>query len=294
MAEVRLPDWLKESRGEPCLIGKGSSHGFLDKTLANISAFMRETLSSGAAESPGVLQSLSPKARIAGFLLLIIACSITGRAFMLIGTLIIMAVAMLLSNVSAASLAKRVAPSLFFTSVIAFPVFFDFITPGSSVFGVSVSGYSLSVTKEGAAVGLFLVLRVGVMVALASLLLLTTRQADFFKGLRELKVPHLFVTALYMTFRYIFVLLKTAEDAVLARKSRTIATGKLSEAQRWTGSRMALILKKSTSYAEEVNMAMISRGFDGRLRTLKASGMEGRDYLWLFFTLFFLFLSFGV
>lgn len=294
MAEVRLPDWLKESRGEPCAAGKGGSQGFLDKTLGNISAFMRDALSSGAADRPGALQSLTPSARIVGFLFLIIACSLTGSSFMLIGALVIIAVAMILSKVSAASLAKRVAPSLFFTSVIAVPVFFDFMTPGSSIFGVSVNGYGISVTREGAEVGLFLLLRVGVMVSLASLLLLTTRQADFFKGLKGLKVPHLFVTALYMTFRYIFVLLKIAEDAVLARKSRTIATGRVSEAQRWTGSRMALILKKSMSYAEEVNMAMISRGFDGRLRTLKSPGMEGADYLWLFLTLFFLFLSFGI
>ncbi|OGP38917.1 MAG: cobalt ECF transporter T component CbiQ [Deltaproteobacteria bacterium GWC2_56_8] len=294
MAEVRLPDWLKEPRGELCPAGKGGTHGFLDKTLMNISAFMRATLSSGAADRPGALQSLSPKARIAGFLFLILAGSLTGSAFMLIGALVITAVAMSLSNVSAASLAKRVAPPLFFTSVIAIPVFFEFITPGAPVFGVSIGGLSLSVTREGAETGLFLILRVGVMVALSSLLLLTTRQADFFSGLKELKVPHLFVTALYMTFRYIFVLLKTAEDAVLARKSRTIATVKLSEAQGWAGSRMALILKRSISYAEEVNMAMISRGFDGRLRTLRAPGMEGRDYIWIFLTLFFLFLSFGV
>jgi energy-coupling factor transporter transmembrane protein EcfT len=82
-------------------------------------------------------------------------------------------------------------------------------------------------------------------------------------------------------------------DAALARKSRTIDGTGVKEAQRWFASRAAFILKRSLSTAEEVSMAMVSRGFDGKVRISPAGPLGRGGYLWLGATSFFLFLSFG-
>ncbi|MBI5642134.1 MAG: cobalt ECF transporter T component CbiQ [Deltaproteobacteria bacterium] len=296
MASVKLPDWFKEASGRPCAKGDSfATPGFLEKNMENIASFMRDAVASEEyASRPGALQSLTPKARIGGMLALVAACSLTAHILVLAGALLMVAAATIVSGVGFYALIKRVLPSLIFTAALVAPVFFSFITPGTDIFDFAISGVKVSVTREGLSVGFFLIMRVGVMVALISLLLLTTRQTDFFKGLRDLHVPSFFVTALYMTFRYIFILVKTVEDATFARKSRTITRTGLKESQRWAASRITLLLKKSLNMAEEVNMAMASRGFTGRIKSFKSPSMRKRDYLWLFFTIFFLFLSFGV
>ncbi|MBI1910464.1 MAG: cobalt ECF transporter T component CbiQ [Deltaproteobacteria bacterium] len=296
MAQVTLPDWFKEARVEPCLTGsKVKPPNFIEKNLNNIASFMREVVSlEEYAAKSGVLQSLDTRARITGMLAIVAACSITSRFAMLAGVFVILFLMMLISGVSFMALARRVLPSFVFTLALAFPVFFNFMTPGTDALKFFDTPVKVSITYEGLSTGLFFMMRVTSMVSLVALLLLTTRQADFFKGLRTLPVPPLFVTALFMTFRYIFILLKIAEDSTLARKSRTIARTKLSESQNWFASRITLILKKSMNMAEEVNMAMASRGFAGRIKTFDNGRMRGRDYLWLGFSSFVLFLSFGL
>lgn len=295
MAEkITLPEWFKDARGGPCETGfEAVSAGFIEKNLKSIASFMREALDPEGAGRKGALQAVEPKARISGTLILVAATSFSVNAGMLAGMAFIIACLTALSGIRPGALFKRVFPTFIFTSVLAVPALFSFISPGTDIFGFTVNGLKISVTVEGVKTALFFVSRAALMVSLAALLLLTTRQADFFKGLRELPIPSFFVTALFLTFRYVFILLKVAEDANYARKSRMISGAGVRESQDWFASRTALILKRSFNTAEEVNMAMASRGFDGKVRTFGGNMLAGRDYLWLGFTsfIFFFFLA---
>lgn len=294
MAQIILPEWLKEARPSPCPPGSGrKSRGFVEKTLRNIASVMKEALvSEEYAKRRGLLQGLETKARLAGFFVLIAAGASAGRAFMLLAIMVVAATLSYLSGVGLRALMRRVLPALAFTSVLVLPVFFDFITPGAELWVFEAGRLRAALTREGVETGLFFMLRVSSMASLASLLLLTTRQADFFRGLGRF-VPSLFVTALFMTFRYALILLKIAEDSALARKSRCVKASGVGESQSWFATRSGLILKKSLSMAEEVNMAMASRGFTGKVKTFGTGPLRGRDYLWLGFTVFFLFMSFA-
>lgn len=291
MAEMNIPGWLKETgeaeRGEE---GAFKGEGFIDRTLENIASFMREALDNGNyARRNGVLQGIEPRARIAGMLFLIVASGLAARVFMLSAIIVLTAALGLFSGVGMGRLLKRVLPTLLFTSVIIAPVFFSFVTPGGAV--LSIGG--TAVTREGIITGLFIIARVGTMSALGALLLLTTGQADLFRGLRGL-VPAVFVTALFMTFRYILILLRTAEDTALARKSRTITGTSLRESQGWFATRAGFILKKTVSTADEVTLAMVSRGFDGKIKTFESPVLRGKDFSFIGISSFVLFLSTGL
>ena len=132
------------------------------------------------------------------------------------------------------------------------------------------------------------------MALLASLLMLTTRQSDFFTALKRLKAPALFVTALFLTFRHIFILIKVAEDMLLARRSRAISRARPKDLQGWFASRVMFLLKKSVFIAEEVSMAMTARAFSGRVKPFGFKRLGGRDYMWLGASFFILFLSLGL
>lgn len=290
MAEMSLPEWLKESRKEACPAGRGARPpGFIDRTLANFSSVVREVISTERYSArDGALQGLEPRAKLAGFFLMVAASAFTGSAVFLSGVLALSAVLSVMSRLGVGPLAKRVSPPVLFTLVLALPVTLGLVTPGAE----AARFFGLTLTMEGLLTGGFFVLRVAAMVSLASLLALTTRQADFFRGLGRL-APGLFVTALFFTFRYVLILIKTAEDATLARKSRTVDGAGLRDSRRWFASRAALILKRSFNMAEDVSMAMISRGFAGKMAAVPAGALRGRDYFWLGFTSFVLFLSLG-
>lgn len=264
----------------PCPAGDPRSKGdepFLAKTLSNItSATARLFDSEECAARPGLLQGLSPAPRIAGICAVMLGASIT-RSPAVVGVIILLTVILAIaSRVPLAMLLKRIMPAFVFTAVIIAPVFF--------------------MAGAGVRAGLFIIARVTAMAALMALLALTTKQIDFFRGLRHLPVPRFFVTALFMTLRYIFILLKMAEDAALAKKSRLISRANLRQlqSQRWFASRVALFLKKSLDMAEDVMGAMAARGFNGRIKTFDGQGLCPRDYAWLFAASFVFFLSLGL
>ncbi len=289
MAEMKIPGWLKEAGGTVSdREGAFKRERFIDRTLGNIASFMREAFDEESARG-GVLQSVAPRARITGIFFLIFAAGLSGEAWMLLALAFLAVALALISGVGLARLLRRVLPVVVFTAVIVAPVFFGFFTPGRAVLRI---GWA-SVTAEGLGTGLFIIARVAVMSGLASLLLLTTRQADLLTGLRGL-VPAFFVTALFMTFRYVFILLKTAEDAALARKSRTITGTGLRGSQGWFATRAGFILKKSVSTADEVTLAMASRGFTGKVRTFEGARLRWKDLLFIGLSSFALFLSAGL
>lgn len=294
MAEVRLPEWFREARGGPCPTGAPvKTEGFLDKNLETMASFMSEVFSTDEyASRKGLLQSIEPGSKTAGIIVLIVSCSIASHWAFLGTVLVLIAVLTGLSRLDPKALIKRVLPSAVFTFFLAGPVFLNLITPGTELFGVDAGGVRIGITKEGVRNGLFFMTRVIEMVTLAALLVLTTRHADFFRGLRKLPIPSFFVTALFLTFRYLLILLKIAEDATLARRSRTATGAGLKEAQQWFASRVELILRKSLHIADEVNMAMASRGFSGQVKAFHGGKMAPRDFLWLGFTFFVLIISF--
>lgn len=287
---MNLPDWMRGEGIEVCPAADGKRpSGFIEKSLRNFGSIIKETLASETyATRDGVLQKIEPRAKLAGFFLLIVSAALLESWLFLVFVLALTLCLSVITKVGAGPLIKRALPATVFTAFLAFPAAFSVVTPGREVLG----GGSFAMTAEGVRTALFFVLRVSSMAAIASLAVLTTTKAGFFKGLGRF-VPGFFVTALFFTFKYVLILVKVAEDSALARKSRTINRASVREAQRWFASRAALLLKRSLNTAEEVNMAMVSRGFDGRVRSSSNGPLGAPEFIWLGATSFILFLSFG-
>ncbi|MEK6531420.1 MAG: cobalt ECF transporter T component CbiQ [Deltaproteobacteria bacterium] len=294
--EVKLPHWFKEPRPGACPISKRlNKDGFVEKTLKNIDSFMKETvfLEKGDA-STGILQSVDPRARIAGLFMLMASCAIsTNAAFLLFAGLVAFAL-MKLSGVSAGELGKRVFIPVAFTFVLTLPVFFSLFDSGNEAIDIGGGILPVAITKEGLLTGFVFILRVTVMVSFSALILVTTTHNGLFGGLKGLKIPGFFITALFMTFRYIFILLKLLEDSALARKSRMISPTGFTEARTWFASRLSLLLARSLHTAEAVSGAMESRGFSGVVRTFKAEGLKPRDYVFIWASIFVFLVSVGL
>ncbi len=293
---MKLPRWFMEERAFGARGAEGmESPGFVEKNLRSVASFMKEVFEPEEfASKGGLLQGLDPRARILGIFFLLLCAAAADSLLVPCAVIFVTALLAYRSNITLRAVAKRVLPSFVFTLILVLPVTINLVSPGPELIGFYVAGHRAALTWPGLYTGLLLLTRVSSMVALLSLLLLSTTQPELFRGLRGLPVPGFFVTALFMTFRYIFILLRLVEDSSLAMKSRTISRRAVRESRRWFASRVALLIERSLKVAEDVSMAMASRGFTGEMRTIEEYSMKGRDFLYLGAASFFFFLSLGL
>lgn len=263
-----IPSWLKEITPATCPCCEiGRTKGFVDKTVNKIISFLKEIfVSEDFAMQNGLIQKIDSRVRILTFFILIFFASFLKSFAPLLIILFFVILIAQMSRIPISALLKRTAPVIIFTGVIMLP--------------------SLFITNAGVKTTSLFVFRAAVMVSIAAILFLATRKNDLLKGLRMLFVPQIFVITLAFAFRYIFIFLKLAENMHLARKSRVIKQSSKDEIRAWTASRLAVIFKRSVAMADDVYLALVSRGFTGEIKTMENHEIQKRDYLWIGIVLF--------
>lgn len=103
--------------------------------------------------------------------------------------------------------------------------------------------------------------------SLAVLLVLVTTWADVLKGLQAFRVPQIFILLLSMTYRYIFLSLRSANGLFEARKSRQVGRTSGGEQRGWIADPMGNLMHRSFKMSNEVYAAMLARGFSGQIRS---------------------------
>lgn len=110
---------------------------------------------------------------------------------------------------------------------------------------------------------LSIILRGLLSVQATAILILSCGFTATCRGLRRMGLPALFATQLFMLYRYIFVLLAEAHSMDRARRSR--GYGRKSYGMRFWASFVGELLLRTTSRAERIHGAMLSRGFSGEV-----------------------------
>lgn len=302
MEEMKLPEWMSKGRGVKYCEGIDVRQGFMEKNLLTLARFARWFVSQsgsthavwrGCPGGRGLLQSVSPSARIAGTGVLIVACVFARSAGEIMFAAAISLMLAVFSRVNMFILLKRILPAFLLTLTVFSPVFFGFFLGGSEIAGFDVFSMRVALTFEGVRLGAMLVLRVTIMASFMAILFLSTAESDIFKGLSRLPVPGFFTTALFMTFRYFFVLLKIVEDANLSRKSRVINPAKLKDSRGWFAFSAGFMFERAFRFSEDLTSAMVSRGFTGRLKVSKVVPFAVADYAWIGFSFFVFFIMAG-
>jgi cobalt ECF transporter T component CbiQ len=258
-------------------VSKPIRTGIFEKTLADLTHALEQSLfAETISRQAGLLQALDPRVKIISILSLLLSVSLSHSLPVLLS---LYGLALLLAWLSLIPLdffIKRVWLFMpFFTGLIALPALF--ITPGPALVSLPLG---LAITKTGAVTVLFLLLRVSTSVSLGVLLILTTPWTTLLKALSVLRVPEGFLLILGMTYRYIFLLLLTAEDMFLSRRSRIIGRLRPAEAWRILAASAGTLLNKSLSLSSEVYLAMQARGYRGQSRTVTAFQMRSIDWAW--------------
>ena len=124
-----------------------------------------------------------------------------------------------------------------------------------------------------------ILLKYTLTVSAALLLIATTSFPGVCHALRRLGFPALFVSQLLFLYRYLFVLMEEAMRIIRARDMRSFGT-------RGTGMKVfvrliGVLFLRTVDRAERVYYAMLSRGFQGDIPSLKRSRMVLPDLVFL-------------
>ena len=295
-----VPSWLlqrgpvAERRPEPAPTGRRRPRaGFLEKTLQHLSHAVEAAFTSDELSArPGLLQRLDPRVKVVSMAAFIVV-AVFATHLVTLGCLVGLALALaLLSRIGLRRFILRawvVIP--LFTAVVALPAITGAVTPGHALLtlwrdqqvglGPLRLPETLTVTGAGLTVAARLVLRVAAAVSFAALLTLTTRWTELLRALRVVGVPRVFVFILTMAYRYVHLLLRLAQEMMVARRSRAVGPVSNAENRRFVGAAAGALFGKSQAMGEQVYSSMVSRGYRGEVHTLARFRLGRPDAIWI-------------
>ena len=194
-----------------------------------------------------------------GFMLVVVATPREAYAVFVVEAVVLLAV-VALSRVPVGYLAPRMVVELPF-AVFALLVPFISHGPRTEVLGLTVS-------EPGLHAGIALLVK-GTLGVLASLTLAaTTEPQDLLRGLQRLRMPELIVQIMGFMIRYLDVV--TAELARMMTALRSRGCDPRSP-RHWPvlARSLGALFIRSYERGERVHLAMLSRGYDGRLPSVE-------------------------
>ena len=255
-----------------------SSHrsAFIERTLTAINHTLEQSLfADSLARQDGMLQSLDARVKLVCLLLLLVT---VGFSHNLAAIAVLYLFSLLLaarSHIPVLFFIQRIwVAVLIFSGLIALPGLF--ITPGPVLISLFPG---VAVTQTGSLSAIFLILRAVTSVSMATLLVLSTRWNTVLKALGVLHVPDVIILILGMTYRYIHLLLHTANDMFLSRKSRILKKLSPGDERRLVSAMSGALLGKSLQVSSDVYLAMQSRGFRYYPKTMESFQLSRKDML---------------
>lgn len=143
-----------------------------------------------------------------------------------------------------------------------------------------------------------IMLRAWLSVQAGILLVSVTQFPDMIHAFEHLRVPAILTTIVAFLYRYLFVLTDEVLRLLRARDARSAALPGLKSGRNvfWrakiAGNMAGQLFLRSYERSDRIYNAMLARGYQGQLRTLRAHILARRDWLILFIViLLFLFLQ---
>ncbi len=257
---------------------------FLEQNLHHITETLQNTLYvEHITKLPGLIQHLDPRTRIICFCLLLMSVNLSKNIVFILSVYVFLLLLAYASQIPLKFFIMRVWMFLpFFTGIIALPAIFNVFTPGNALLTlINLPNYHLyiSITQNGVFSAAYLLTRVATSVSSAILLVLTTDWIQLLKSLERLHVPKMFIIVSLITYRYIFVLLKTTNNMLLSRKSRMIGKPQNQTHRWWIGGTLGTLFNKTQTLSEDVYKAMRSRGYANQIIILSDFHYQFVDYV---------------
>lgn len=151
-------------------------------------------------------------------------------------------------------------------------------TPESMIIGFSIAGYTVGITEESIVQCVYIIVQCMAAFGYLIFISVTTPMPELLTALKKLRIPDFFVDMMGLVYRYIFVLIETAEQIKYAQECRLgyrdIKTSFYSAAQL-----ISNLFIRTYKQAERTYTAMESRGYTGEIRTLDIVYNTPKQYI---------------
>lgn len=289
---MSLPNWLVASSPEQLMPAKKRRYrgDYLEKTLQSIQSIMAEDMyQTRFADQKGLLQSIDPRIKTIGLLLLLLTVAGSTSMTSLIIVHLLLAIVVIASNLSLWGYLRRTwLLALVFAGLAVLPAIFSWVTPGYPVVVVYQGGGGfgylpgeLSITAQGLKAAGMVLLRCTASLGLAVLLVKTTHFAVLTKALQSLGLPGLIVMVLDLTYRYLFLFLLLLNDYLFGRRSRVVGKEDNRDSLTWIGGALAGFFRLTGEYTKEIFLAMQARGYTGESRHNLSGRLRQADVLFI-------------
>ena len=302
LKEGNVPTWMLTSGGEPPpapLLGKERETSFLPllakegaggrfrpdyiaKTVTGLAGAIQESVFAEKwAKKDGLLQRMDARVKIVTLLGLVILSTFLHRAPGLLALAAFAALCAAASKLEIGMFLRRVWLSVpLFVGAVALPAALNLMTPGRALLVLHHAPY-LAITAPGMEIAGILFLRAGAAVGFVVLLTLTTRWNELLSGLRVLGVPKTFLIILAMTYRYLAVLMQSAQEVFFARQSRSVGGADSGANGKFLAGAVGGLFGKSLALTEDVHAAMRSRGWSGSPPRARSPRLRKLDFAWI-------------
>ncbi|MFC1551048.1 cobalt ECF transporter T component CbiQ [Candidatus Latescibacterota bacterium] len=225
---------------------------------------------------PSPVHRIDPRVKLITTLAFIIMVVLTPDGYFLSYGLYFAAVlaALFFSNVPASYIFKRSLTIIPFAFAISF--FVPFITPGPTVFDVSVGSFDITVTSTGLIKFVSLCSRAFISFFAVITLVSSTRFGDLMWAAGRLGLPAKLSIVVSFMYRYLFIMVDEVSHMILARDLRSHIKRK-NPLLIASGGIIGALLVRSFEHAEKLYYAMLLRGYTGFPVTLNSKHIRPLD-----------------
>jgi cobalt/nickel transport system permease protein len=278
--ENKIPSYLLETVNDQQEFPKsrGARLSFPDKTIMNSAAALKAIYVQAENASAGnFIQRLHPGVKLFLLIYTVIVISIINRPWtQLIITVFIFSF-YLIGRLKIFEVYKKIIfLATFFGLIIVFPASLNIITQGNIILNIITFNrpmhfliynipQHIGFTENGIKVVSLIFLRILNSISIAMLVIFTTSFPAFIKSFKILGIPDTFLMIISLAYKYIFILSRAIEETYFALKSRISENVGNKRIMELISGRIFFIFKKSMLIYESTYLAMVSRGYQGRV-----------------------------
>lgn len=226
------------------------------------------------------LKKINPMEKFVFAILTLIVCLFADRLPVSIAVFLIMGVATLkFSGTPKKVYFKLLLVPMAFLIIGVLTITINFSKdPSIFFFKVHILNTFIGVSKYGLYKALGLFFKVLGSVSCLYFLSLSTPMVDILSVLEKLKVPKLMIEMMGLVYKFIFILLDTANTMVTAQNSR-LGYMNLRSGYRSLGALASTLFIRSFKRANDLYISLESRGYDGELTVLQEPYKSGKIYI---------------
>ena len=277
----RVPAYLlqsEQSHIEHIKAGRASL-SFLDKTLLNSAAAIKSIyLQADNTLKEKLIQKINPHVKLLSLIYFVIIISFASKPVSQLLASAFIFLLYFISRLNIFQVYRRVFfVAFFFGFLVVLPAALNVVTNGKIIFTlfafdkpfhfwIYTIPAEIGFTAEGFQVVLLVFLRVLNSVSFSLLIVFTTPFSSIIKSFKIIGVSDTFLMIISLAYKYIFILSRTIEETFFALKSRLAGNIKSRNIRNIIGGRIFFIFRKSKIIYENTYYAMVSRGYNGKVK----------------------------